>query len=133
MSYRLLLFSYFVCSFISLCNSDASNLLTILDPIGPIISLFQSRNEVCYDRLGCFNNEGPFRNPYLRPINTLPQSPHFVGTKFLLYTRENNENEQILEANHQSISQSNFNPNRLTKIFVHGYKARSYFGVYQKV
>ena len=74
--------------------------------------------EVCYDELGCFNRGGYFGDARHRPISVVPQSPERINTQFLLYTKQNPIEPQILNKSIQSIAYSNFNINRPTKILV---------------
>ncbi|CAL4059422.1 unnamed protein product, partial [Meganyctiphanes norvegica] len=72
---------------------------------------------VCYKDLGCFKDEGPFDL-----MDMLPSKPEEVNTVFLLYTRENKDREHyIMYQNISTILNSNFDPNRPTKVIVHGF------------
>ncbi|KAJ7325234.1 hypothetical protein JRQ81_018254 [Phrynocephalus forsythii] len=80
------------------------------------------RSEVCYDRLGCFTNDAPWSGTILRPISKLPWSPEKIKTRFLLYTRKNINNfEEIKATSPETISQSNFDPSKITRFITHGF------------
>ncbi|RUS75042.1 hypothetical protein EGW08_017197, partial [Elysia chlorotica] len=73
--------------------------------------------EVCYDVVGCFNNNPPFDNAG----NELPGSPVEVGTKFHLYTIEKRDiATSLVYTQPVSITNSNFRSDRPTKVVIHG-------------
>ncbi|KAG8435844.1 hypothetical protein GDO86_013698, partial [Hymenochirus boettgeri] len=79
--------------------------------------------EVCYDRLGCFNDGIPYSSTPERPLIALPWSPEKMNVRFLLYTRKNRNNYQVLLAfNYKSISSSNFRSFRKTRFIIHGFR-----------
>ena len=56
------------------------------------------------------------------PVLSDEPSRNASDVRFLLFTRQNPDQEQILEFdNPDSVTNSNFNPNLPTKILVHGY------------
>ncbi|GAB6025976.1 hypothetical protein CHUAL_011945 [Chamberlinius hualienensis] len=72
---------------------------------------------VCYDDLGCFRDEGPF--DYL---DTLPQQPERIGTKFLLFTSANPDTAVTLHYdNVSSMYNPLFNRSQPIKLMVHGF------------
>ncbi|XP_052776849.1 pancreatic triacylglycerol lipase-like [Mya arenaria] len=77
---------------------------------------------VCYGDLGCFSNGPPFLSTH-RPLSVAPHPPAQILTRFLLYTRENPtvSVEQVISADDLTISGSNFQGSRATKIIVHGF------------
>uniref|UniRef100_A0A8C5WI63 Triacylglycerol lipase n=1 Tax=Leptobrachium leishanense TaxID=445787 RepID=A0A8C5WI63_9ANUR len=78
--------------------------------------------EVCYDKIGCFSNERPWSWTEERPISRLPWSPQQIQAKFLLHTRENPVDFQVLDAfNESSISASNFKASRKSRFIIHGF------------
>ncbi|KAJ8040559.1 Pancreatic lipase-related protein 2 [Holothuria leucospilota] len=84
-------------------------------------------NTVCYNELGCFSNEPPFRDMPDRPISYLPQSREDVGTTFLLNTPTNPAAYDYLSTyDLTSITNSNLNPFLHTKVIVHGYTENGY-------
>ncbi|XP_065069254.1 pancreatic lipase-related protein 2-like isoform X1 [Rhopilema esculentum] len=79
-----------------------------------VIQHFQRRT-VCYPPFGCFNNSSPWNMVW----NFLPERPCRTGTKFILYTRENEIGRAIhmfdVDASHLSVS-------RKTIFLIHGWK-----------
>lgn len=111
------------------------SVVSLLDAAAPLIHLLHGENEeVCYQPLGCFRTDGDFGKSKHRPISVLPQSPQQIGTKFLLYTRKNSDEPQIIEPNDiQAFKGSHFNPLSGTKIIVHGFKEGQYVTSWQRV
>ncbi|XP_062601983.1 uncharacterized protein LOC134263629 [Saccostrea cucullata] len=73
---------------------------------------------VCYDHVGCFNNLPPFDNAAF----DLPLSPNQIGTQFLLFTRRNRNNADILDyVSHATVHNSHFSSTQKTKFIVHGF------------
>uniref|UniRef100_T1IMD4 Lipase domain-containing protein n=1 Tax=Strigamia maritima TaxID=126957 RepID=T1IMD4_STRMM len=70
---------------------------------------------VCFESLGCFRDEGPF--DYL---DALPQSPETVGTKFLLTTRSNPTQPEMIHYSNMSVP-SVINMMRPLKVIIHGF------------
>ena len=87
---------------------------------------------VCYGDLGCFSRTGHFGDPRHRPISVVPQSPEIINTNFLLYTRQNPYEPQILNKSVASIVHSNLNIHRPTKILVAGFLFSNVMGKYQQ-
>ncbi|XP_065070204.1 pancreatic lipase-related protein 2-like [Rhopilema esculentum] len=74
--------------------------------------------EVCWPPYGCFNDNYPFDNNWVQ----LPQSPQYINTKFMLYTRKEKYNPDILsDLDANTISVSNFDGRKKTIIMCHGY------------
>ncbi|XP_071118170.1 inactive pancreatic lipase-related protein 1-like [Haliotis cracherodii] len=75
-------------------------------------------NSKCYGKYGCFSNASPYNNAK----RFLPESPESQGIQFLLYTRTNRAQAQILkEADSNSVHQSHYNHAHPTKMITHGY------------
>ncbi|XP_054163851.1 pancreatic lipase-related protein 2-like [Oppia nitens] len=108
---------------IKLC--DGQSIVNLFDFVAPILGILSSgTNNVCYDDLGCFSNDGPYQSSSLRPISCVPQSPQLIGTQFLFYSRDNPNDPQIIDAlNTKSYKNIDFDPKLNTKIVIHGYKA----------
>nr|XP_054765925.1 pancreatic lipase-related protein 2-like [Lytechinus pictus] len=74
--------------------------------------------DICFDDphdLGCFETQ-------LRCHNRNPNNPDDIGTTFELYTRQNPDHGEILDRqNPLTIQASSFDPNRETKLIVHGW------------
>ncbi|KAJ1140221.1 hypothetical protein NDU88_006579 [Pleurodeles waltl] len=88
------------------------------------ISLLGTVNgaEICYDRLGCFSDESPWSGTAERPIGGLPWSPEKINTRFLLYTKENqNSFQEISAKDAASLLSSNFKTSRKTRFIIHGF------------
>ncbi|XP_073537369.1 pancreatic triacylglycerol lipase-like isoform X1 [Phyllobates terribilis] len=78
--------------------------------------------EVCYNRIGCFSDAKPWAGTIERPITKLPWAPEKINTRFLLYTRSNQNSFQVISAtNPSSISSSNFRTSRKTRFVIHGF------------
>ena len=78
----------------------------------------KSNTTVCYDYIGCFNNNFPFNNTELY----LPEDPETIKTKFSLFTDEDPLFEQDLNYKEiRTIKNSKFNKNLPLKVIVHGY------------
>nr|DBA14847.1 TPA: hypothetical protein GDO54_004125 [Pyxicephalus adspersus] len=78
--------------------------------------------EVCYNRLGCFNDLKPWAGTLERPSAKLPWAPEKINTRFLLYTRSNQNSYQLISAiNPSTISSSNFRTSRKTRFVIHGF------------
>ncbi|XP_050442779.1 pancreatic lipase-related protein 2-like isoform X4 [Adelges cooleyi] len=68
-------------------------------------------NTVCFDGLGCLDFKPNPLEEYQNPIES-----------FILFTRKNLEEGQILEVNSsETITNSNFQPKKPTKLIIHGY------------
>ncbi|KAM9324599.1 pancreatic lipase-related protein 2-like [Gastrophryne carolinensis] len=78
--------------------------------------------EVCYTRVGCFSDAKPWAGTVERPVAKLPWDPAKINTRFLLYTRNNqNSYQAISAANPSTISSSNFRTSRKTRVVIHGF------------
>ncbi|XP_040290635.1 pancreatic triacylglycerol lipase-like [Bufo bufo] len=78
--------------------------------------------EVCYNRVGCFNDLKPWAGTVERPFTKLPWSPEQIKTRFLLYTKSNQNSFQLISAtNPSSISSSNFRTTKKTRFVIHGF------------
>ncbi|XP_018427682.1 PREDICTED: pancreatic triacylglycerol lipase-like [Nanorana parkeri] len=78
--------------------------------------------EVCYNRVGCFNDARPWAGTLERPITRLPWTPEKINTRFLLFTRNNQNSFQVISAATPStISSSNFRTTRKTRFIIHGF------------
>ncbi|CAG2182438.1 unnamed protein product, partial [Oppiella nova] len=84
--------------------------------------------EVDYPGIGHFTTND-FYDPKYRPIVFLPQSPDHIKTKFLLHTRKNQRDAQVItQGDKQAIKNSNFNGKNPTKFIVHGFLDNQLFG-----
>ena len=78
--------------------------------------------EVCYPPYGCYTDDAPFDINWV----SLPQSPKYIGTKFMLYTRKQQTNPDILDDQDAStIRVSTFNGTKKTVIMAHGYLGKT--------
>lgn len=76
----------------------------------------------CYDELGCLNLTKDWYHIIYRPFNVFPLPRQTIDTKFILYTRLNPTEGQILRAtDDQSIEKSNFDASKPTKFIIHGF------------
>ena len=88
-----------------------------------IIKFFIVGTEVCWPPYGCFNDDYPFDNNWVQ----LPQSPQYINTKFMLYTRKEKYNPDILsDLDANTISISHFDARKKTIIMCHGYLGETY-------
>ncbi|XP_042314423.1 LOW QUALITY PROTEIN: pancreatic lipase-related protein 2-like [Sceloporus undulatus] len=79
-------------------------------------------SEICYNRVGCFENAPPWGGTLQRPVLDFPEPPDIVNTAFHLYTRESPVYFQVISAvNPSTIRVSNFRTNRITRFIIHGY------------
>ncbi|CAH1772842.1 unnamed protein product [Owenia fusiformis] len=85
---------------------------------GNVVKRNKGDDEVCYDKLGCFSNGGPFWD---RAIAFTPESPEVIGTKFYLFTRTNRNKAHILVTDDKNTLSSVYDPKKETKIIVHGF------------
>ncbi|KAL3867995.1 hypothetical protein ACJMK2_040835 [Sinanodonta woodiana] len=79
------------------------------------------RNTICYGDVGCF-----VKNNRIFTLDLFPESPEKIKTEFRLFTQKNGEDNmfQILNINDvTSITDSNFDHCRPTKIVVHGFRS----------
>ncbi len=84
--------------------------------------------EVTYPGIGTFTTKDFFDIVH-RPIVLLPQSPEHINTRFLLHTRKNLNEHQILKVHdHDSIKNSLFNGKNPTKFIIHGFIDNQLFG-----
>jgi pancreatic triacylglycerol lipase len=84
--------------------------------------------EVTYPGIGTFTTKD-FFDIVIRPIVLLPQSPEHINTRFLLHTRKNLKEHQILKVHdHDSIKNSLFNGKNPTKFIIHGFIDNQLFG-----
>ncbi|KAM5132704.1 pancreatic lipase-related protein 2-like [Mantella aurantiaca] len=85
----------------------------------------QAAREVCYNRLGCFTDSPPYSSTPIRPIRRLPWAPDVVNVQFLLFTRENPDQYQIISAlNVTTVSGTNFKSSRKSIFIVHGFLSK---------
>ncbi|XP_066457486.1 inactive pancreatic lipase-related protein 1-like isoform X2 [Eleutherodactylus coqui] len=95
--------------------------LVLLQPLFLVISVEDIGETKCYKDLGCFTNKSPYRSP-TRPISEFPQSPEEINTQFLLFTKANMDDYQILSARDLStFKQSHFDCRKETVFIIHGY------------
>lgn len=74
--------------------------------------------EVCWPPYGCYNDDEPFDINWVQ----LPQSPQYIGTKFMLYTRKERTTPQLLnDLDANTISVSHFDGRKKTVFMAHGY------------
>jgi hypothetical protein len=93
-------------------------------PIILFLSLILSTyaKDVCYSDLGCFTDSYPFSSSLQRPLGWLPETPEKVGTKFSLFTRQNNADSaadgERIDSDHPSVY---YNASLPTKFIIHGF------------
>nr|XP_023029989.1 pancreatic triacylglycerol lipase-like [Leptinotarsa decemlineata] len=75
----------------------------------------------CYDELGCLNITRTWYHLILRPFNVFPLPRAVINTRFILYTRLNPSDGQLIRANNQSIEKSNLDIKKKTKFIIHGF------------
>ena len=86
--------------------------------INQIYNLSINRDEevVCYPKVGCFKDEGPF--DYL---DTLPASPEQINTTFTLFNREEKNGYELDLENITTIENSKILTDRPIKVVIHGF------------
>ncbi|XP_071444098.1 pancreatic lipase-related protein 2-like [Hetaerina americana] len=78
---------------------------------------------ICFEMLGCIGTSDEWYS-IKRPINLKPSTREEIGTKFTLYTRENNENGETLRvAADGDVASRFYDPTKDTKLIVHGFKS----------
>jgi len=78
-------------------------------------------SEVCYDVYGCFSSSSPWTS-LQRPLVALPKPPYEVGTRFILYTRQNlHEEYELLVDKEPVLIFSPFDAKRPTVFLIHGF------------
>ncbi|XP_063290899.1 pancreatic lipase-related protein 2-like [Pelobates fuscus] len=97
--------------------------MMILSPLSVIALLgIVKGGEVCYDKIGCFNDDIPWSGTEERLISRLPWSPEEIGISFLLHTRENPLDYHEVQAfNESTLSTSNFKNSRKSRFVIHGF------------
>ncbi|KAG7299776.1 hypothetical protein JYU34_016785 [Plutella xylostella] len=76
----------------------------------------------CYDDLGCLNITRSWYHLIHRPFNVFPLPRVVINTRFILYTKKNPTDGQLLNVNvNKTIVKSNFKSHRLTKMIIHGF------------
>uniref|UniRef100_A0A8C5QRA9 Uncharacterized protein n=1 Tax=Leptobrachium leishanense TaxID=445787 RepID=A0A8C5QRA9_9ANUR len=93
-------------------------------PLLPVLlfACFVSGREVCYDKIGCFSDDKPWSGTVERLISRLPWSPEEIGVRFLLRTRENPVDFQVVLAfNESTLVSSNFKESRKSRFVIHGF------------
>ncbi|XP_035216470.1 pancreatic lipase-related protein 2-like [Stegodyphus dumicola] len=85
--------------------------------------------EICMKDLGCFSLTSDFISFQHRPISILPNDRSTINTRFLLFTKKNAKEEQLLVANNaQSINDSYLDPEKPVKFIVHGFMDSQLYG-----
>ncbi|XP_015514393.1 pancreatic triacylglycerol lipase-like isoform X2 [Neodiprion virginianus] len=83
--------------------------------------LFENETR-CYEDLGCLNITRSWYHLLHRPFNVFPLPREVINTRFILYTKANPTEGQVLIASKdKSIKRSNFDPKRETKFIIHGF------------
>ncbi|KAJ9576895.1 hypothetical protein L9F63_006513, partial [Diploptera punctata] len=76
----------------------------------------------CYEDLGCLNITRDWYHLIYRPFNVFPLPREVINTRFVLYTRKNPDEGQVLRVqNEHTILKSNFSPKKQTKVIIHGF------------
>ncbi|XP_073976733.1 pancreatic triacylglycerol lipase-like isoform X1 [Rhodnius prolixus] len=97
-------------------------LLKILNNAVPILPFKSGTETRCYEELGCLNVSKEWYHLIYRPFNVFPLPRHVIDTKFLLYTRNNPLEGQLLRVqNDKTIEKSNFDAKKPTKFIIHGF------------
>ncbi|EEC05256.1 alpha/beta hydrolase, putative [Ixodes scapularis] len=71
--------------------------------------------------LGCFAYDDIFYHVIHRPINVLPDDRKQIATKFLLYTKRNPNEPELLIADDSNLNESFFDAASKSKVIVHGF------------
>ncbi|XP_037029466.1 pancreatic triacylglycerol lipase-like [Bradysia coprophila] len=76
----------------------------------------------CFGDVGCLNITREWYHLIHRPFNVFPLPRSVINTRFVLYTEKNPTEGQLLSSDDKnSIKNSNFNPNWMTKFIIHGF------------
>lgn len=76
----------------------------------------------CYGEIGCLNITREWYHLIHRPFNVFPLPRNVINTRFILYTENNRNDGQLLVAeDKETILNSDFRSNRLTKFIIHGF------------
>ncbi|KAK9696442.1 Lipase [Popillia japonica] len=76
----------------------------------------------CYDELGCLNITRRWYHLINRPFNVFPLPRSVINTRFILYTKLNPTEGQLLRAqDEKTIKKSKFDPKKKTKFIIHGF------------
>ncbi|XP_050314359.1 pancreatic triacylglycerol lipase-like [Anthonomus grandis grandis] len=75
----------------------------------------------CYDDLGCLNITRSWYHLVNRPFNVFPLPRSVINTKFILYTRLNPSEGQLIKATNESIDKSSMNVDKKIKFIIHGF------------
>ncbi|XP_018561128.1 pancreatic triacylglycerol lipase [Anoplophora glabripennis] len=75
----------------------------------------------CYEELGCLNITRSWYHLINRPFNVFPLPRSVINTRFILYTRLNPSEGQLIRANNQSIERSNLDIKKKIKFIIHGF------------
>ncbi|KAF2902054.1 hypothetical protein ILUMI_04153 [Ignelater luminosus] len=76
----------------------------------------------CYEELGCLNITRSWYHLIHRPFNVFPLPRSVINTRFILYTRLNPSEGQIIKAqDDKTIKRSNFDPKKKVKFIIHGF------------
>ncbi|CAB3377364.1 pancreatic triacylglycerol lipase-like isoform X2 [Cloeon dipterum] len=96
---------------------------TAATELGAGIPWVPSDNETrCYDDLGCMTLTKGWYHLIYRPFNVFPLSREMINTRFILHTRRNPTEGQVLNAeNDKTIRKSDFDVKKPTKIIIHGF------------
>ncbi|KAM4614958.1 inactive pancreatic lipase-related protein 1-like [Polymixia lowei] len=76
--------------------------------------------EVCFDNLGCFDDQSPWGGTAQRPLSRLPWDPEMIGTRFLLFTPKNRYHQEI-KPDEAILKASNYSGLRKTRFIIPGY------------
>ncbi|XP_030766603.1 pancreatic triacylglycerol lipase-like [Sitophilus oryzae] len=124
-SYRLLWLSVFLAAEICFAGIIDVN-WSRSDKLGIEVNLnlpwLPFENETrCYDELGCLNITRSWYHLINRPFNVFPLPRSVINTRFILYTRLNPYEGQIVKAKNESIERSNLDIDKKTKFIIHGF------------
>jgi pancreatic triacylglycerol lipase len=76
----------------------------------------------CYGEIGCLNITREWYHLIHRPFNVFPLPRTVINTRFILYTRKNkNEGQLLVAEDKNSILKSNFDATKFTKFIIHGF------------
>ncbi|XP_040293649.1 pancreatic lipase-related protein 2-like [Bufo bufo] len=85
------------------------------------VVVFVQGKMVCRDDIGCASNDYPYWSN-TRLISIFPQSPEQINTRFLMFTKKNTKEYQVLSArNISTFHESNFDCRRKSVFIIHGY------------
>ncbi|KAF2361824.1 Lipase/vitellogenin [Trinorchestia longiramus] len=81
--------------------------------------------QYCFGEIGCLTVTKEFYDPILRPLNVPPEDRNTINTRFIFFTRAQQNGINIHPRNLQAIATTTFDSSRPTKFIIHGWSSNS--------